>query len=190
LRNVLRQDPDIIMVGEIRDEETAVMAIQSALTGHLVFSTLHTNDAASAVTRMLDLGIEPYLLSSSMLGVMAQRLVRRVCRRCGAWRNAAADESRLLAEAGEDDVRGQVFVGDGCEDCRQSGFRGRVGVFELLTVNEAIRGQMQTRAHATAIRDEAIRTGMRILRQDGIEKIRAGLTTPCEVQRVTVGKNA
>lgn len=186
LRNVLRQDPDIIMVGEIRDEETATMAIQSSLTGHLVFSTLHTNDAASAVTRMLDLGIEPYLLSSSLLGVMAQRLVRRVCRECGALQAPATDDVRLLEEAPPEQRVAEVMVGAGCDACRQSGYRGRVGLFELLHVDEAIRHQVQSRGNATTIRDEAVKAGMRLLRDDGLEKIAAGRTTPSEVLRVTV----
>ncbi|MCA9236951.1 MAG: Flp pilus assembly complex ATPase component TadA, partial [Planctomycetales bacterium] len=175
-----------IMVGEIRDHETAVMAIQSSLTGHLVFSTLHTNDAASAVTRMLDLGIEPYLLSSSLLGVMAQRLVRRVCAECGAPRDPTADEATLLAEAPAESRPATVISGDGCDACRKSGYRGRVGVYELLKVDEAIRQQVQTRANATAIRDEAVGAGMRLLRDDGLQKIAAGMTTPSEVLRVTV----
>jgi general secretion pathway protein E len=186
LRNVLRQDPDIIMVGEIRDQETAVMAIQSALTGHLVFSTLHTNDAASAVTRMLDLGIEPYLLSSSLLSVMAQRLVRRICSACAVERPVSPDDRKLLAESEATRALAALRGGDGCESCRQSGYRGRVGIFELLIVNDAIRQQIQSRSNATAIRDQAVASGMRILRDDGLAKIASGATTPEEVQRVTV----
>jgi general secretion pathway protein E len=186
LRNVLRQDPDIIMLGEIRDQETAVMAIQSALTGHLVFSTLHTNDAASAVTRMLDLGIEPYLLSSSLLSVMAQRLVRKVCKECRVERPLTDDERKLLAELPATARLASIKTGDGCDCCRQSGYRGRVGVFELLTVNDAVRDHIQSRANATDVRQQAVNAGMRLLREDGLEKIAAGLTTPAEVQRVTV----
>lgn len=186
LRNVLRQDPDIIMVGEIRDEETAEMAIQSALTGHLVFSTLHTNDAASAVTRMLDLGIEPYLLSSSLLAVMAQRLVRRVCDDCGRLRVPTDVEIELLDEAKQNGIISLVRFGDGCESCRNSGYRGRLGIFEFLNVNDAIRGKIQDRANATDIRVEATKAGMRLLREDGLGKIASGTTTPAEVQRVTM----
>jgi general secretion pathway protein E len=186
LRNVLRQDPDIIMLGEIRDQETAVMAIQSALTGHLVFSTLHTNDAASAVTRMLDLGIEPYLLSSSLLSVMAQRLVRKVCQRCLQERDVTDDERKLLAESDATAAIRAIKTGDGCEHCRQSGYRGRVGIFELLNVDDAVRDGIQSRANATEIRDRAVRAGMRLLREDGLLKIASGMTTPGEVQRVTV----
>jgi general secretion pathway protein E len=159
LRSVLRQDPDVIMVGEIRDKETAVMAIQSALTGHLVFSTLHTNDAASAVTRLLDLGIEPYLLSSSLVGVLAQRLVRKVCRQCG---------------------------GKGCENCRKTGYVGRVGLFELLTVNHGVRLKIQERSTAADIKQVAVASGMRTLRDDGMAKASGGITTIEEVQRVTM----
>src|SRR5688572_24099266 len=147
LRSVLRQDPDVIMIGEIRDRETAVMAIQSALTGHLVFSTLHTNDAAGAVARLLDLGIEPYLLASSLVGVLAQRLVRRLCDGCAAPA-AAGDLARLLPDAAAVDARG-VKAAAGCAACRQTGYRGRLGIFELLLVEDRIRRQIQARATAS-----------------------------------------
>lgn len=158
LRSVLRQDPDIIMVGEIRDTDTASMSVQASLTGHLVFSTLHTNDASSAVTRLLDLGIEPYLVSSSLVAVLAQRLVRKICSACR---------------------------GSGCANCRETGFRGRLGIFELLTVNEEIRTLIQKRSNAAAIRSAATRGGMKLLREDGIEKVKAGLTTSDEISRVS-----
>lgn len=164
LRSVLRQDPDIIMVGEIRDHETAVMAVQAALTGHLVFSTLHTNDAASAVTRMLDLGIEPYLVASSVLGVLAQRLVRRLCQDC---RNAP----QLAAT---------------CKACRGTGYRGREGIYELLLVTDPIRQQIQEHAHASKLRDQGVAGGMRLLRESGQAKIELGLTSQEEVERVTM----
>ncbi len=164
LRSVLRQDPDIIMVGEIRDQETAVMAVQAALTGHLVFSTLHTNDAASAVTRMLDLGIEPYLVASSVLGVLAQRLLRRTCPEC---RGAAAKDKP-------------------CNHCRNTGYRGREGIYELLLVTDAIRQQIQSHAHAAEIRDLGVKHGMRLLRDSGQLKVDSGLTTLEEVERVTM----
>lgn len=164
LRSVLRQDPDIIMVGEIRDEETAVMAVQAALTGHLVFSTLHTNDAASAVTRMLDLGIEPYLVASSLLGVLAQRLVRRVCRLCG----------------------GPVAGGSNCTSCRGTGYRGREGIYELLLITDTIRKQIQDRTHAAELRELGVREGMRLLSESGELKVKQGLTTLEEVERVTM----
>ena len=183
LRSVLRQDPDVIMVGEIRDRETATMAIQSALTGHLVFSTLHTNDAASAVTRLLDLGIEPYLVASSVLAVLAQRLVRRVCPDCARPHVPSASELRWL---GADSSRAtKMRSGDGCETCRHTGFRGRLGTFELIVVDESIRRLIQSRAVASEIKSAAIRAGTRSLRDDGIEKILAGITTTSEVERVT-----
>ncbi|HZK81946.1 MAG TPA: GspE/PulE family protein, partial [Humisphaera sp.] len=184
LRSVLRQDPDIIMIGEIRDHETAVMAIQSALTGHLVFSTLHTNDAASAVARLLDLGIEPYLLASSLIGVLAQRLLRRICPECGA--SAPADDiARLLPDAQAVNTT-SVVVATGCPACRQTGYRGRLGIFELLLVDEAIRRHIQERATAAEITEAARAGGMKTLRDDGAEKVLAGVTTVDEVQRVTM----
>jgi general secretion pathway protein E len=186
LRNVLRQDPDIIMVGEIRDHETAVMAIQSALTGHLVFSTLHTNDAASAVTRLLDLGIEPYLVSSSVLAVLAQRLVRKVCSSCALERELTGNEREQLGLATSIESTLRYRAGPGCPACRNTGYRGRVAICELLRVDESIRRHIQLRASATEIRDAAIKGGMRHLREDGIEKVLAGITTPAEVARVTV----
>lgn len=183
LRSVLRQDPDIIMVGEIRDRETAVMAIQSALTGHLVFSTLHTNDAASAVTRLLDLGVEPYLVASSLIGVLAQRLVRRVCSKCGQRVSFEEGTARLVGMSpGE---LSSYRKGVGCEACRGSGYKGRQGLFELLTLDEVSRGLVQQRATAGAIKGQAISGGMTTLRDDGLSKVRAGVTTPEEVLRVT-----
>ena len=185
LRNVLRQDPDIIMVGEIRDHETAAMAIQSALTGHLVFSTLHTNDAASAVTRLLDLGIEPYLVASSVIGVVAQRLVRRVCPKCITSAPVSTEQLRRL---GLDDGRlagRPLYRGRGCEACRQTGYSGRVGIFEVLTVNDSVRELVQARANASQIRVQACREGMSLLRHDGLEKAFAKATTVEEVLRVT-----
>ena len=186
LRSVLRQDPDIIMVGEIRDEETAVMAIQSALTGHLVFSTLHTNDAASAVTRLLDLGIEPYLVSSSLLAVLAQRLVRKVCRNCTEERPASKEELEFVQQAGSSVLTGRSTHGRGCSNCRETGYRGRVGIFELLAVDDQVRKRIQDRSNASEIRDTALSEGMELLRDDGIAKIIQGLTTVDEVSRVTV----
>jgi general secretion pathway protein E len=184
LRSVLRQDPDVIMVGEIRDRETATMAIQSSLTGHLVFSTLHTNDAASAVTRLLDLGIEPYLVASSVVGVMAQRLVRRVCRECAAHYTPDAAELEWLGVRLEQ-TRG-MRKGKGCAPCRGTGFRGRVGTFELLTIDGGVRSLIQSRATAAQIKEAGVLAGMRTLRDDGVAKILAGVTTTSEVERVTM----
>jgi general secretion pathway protein E len=184
LRSVLRQDPDVIMVGEIRDRETATMAIQSSLTGHLVFSTMHTNDAASAVTRLLDLGIEPYLVASSVLGVLAQRLVRRICSDCAKPYTPGGAELRWLNVPVE--KTRQMRIGSGCAACRQTGYRGRLGTFELLIVDEPIRRLIGARATASEIKDAAIKAGTRTLRDDGVVKILAGVTTTPEVERVTL----
>jgi general secretion pathway protein E len=186
LRSVLRQDPDIIMVGEIRDEETAVMAIQSALTGHLVFSTLHTNDAASAVTRLLDLGIEPYLVSSSLISVMAQRLVRKVCSNCSREVVPSSDVMEQLGIESAGTGPRTIRQGMGCETCRHTGYRGRIGIFELLVVDDAVRHQIQGQSNASTIRDVAVGNGMRLLREDGLVKRLAGMTTIDEVARVTM----
>ena len=183
LRSVLRQDPDVIMVGEIRDKETAVMAIQSALTGHLVFSTLHTNDAASAVTRLLDLGIEPYLLASSVVGVLAQRLVRQVCPQCARPVDQPAEQLLRLGLDRDDDT---LREGAGCSGCRNTGYRGRIGLFELLRVDHAVRQKIQARSTAAEIKTTAMERGMRTLRDDGISKVLAGMTTVDEVLRVTM----
>ncbi|MGB7324822.1 MAG: ATPase, T2SS/T4P/T4SS family [Rubripirellula sp.] len=191
MRSVLRQDPDIIMVGEIRDAETAVMAIQASLTGHLVFSTLHTNDAASAVTRLLDLGIEPYLVSSSLVASLAQRLVRKLCSECkqpdpSAIGRLPKPPDSLLADQGISlaELKG-VYRPVGCSACRQTGFRGRVGLFELLVVDDACRDLIQTRGNASQIRDAGLAAGMHLLSTDGVLKIHQGITTLDEVLRVT-----
>lgn len=185
LRSVLRQDPDIIMVGEVRDHETAVMAIQSALTGHLVFSTLHTNDASSAVTRLLDLGVEPYLVASSLIGVLAQRLVRRVCDQCAVpFQPSIGDLEKLdLSHDGFD--TSLMRKGDGCEACRQTGYSGREGIFELLPINDEIRKNIQSHASASQINRAAMDHGMKTLRDAGIIKVLQGVTTIDEVVRVT-----
>lgn len=186
LRSILRQDPNVIMIGEIRDAETADIAIQAALTGHLVFSTLHTNDSFGAVSRLLDMGIEPFLVSSSLLGVMAQRLVRRVCPDC---REAYAPDEQQAREIG----LALAIIGDrpsyrpgpGCETCQGKGYRGRTGVHELLLLNDKLRGLIMQRVDVAAIRRAAVELGMPILRDDGAQKVLAGLTTAEEVVRVT-----
>jgi general secretion pathway protein E len=183
LRSVLRQDPDVIMVGEIRDRETATMAIQSSLTGHLVFSTLHTNDAASAVTRLLDLGIEPYLVASSVVGVMAQRLVRRICPQCAAPFTPDQAELDWLGITARE--AGGMRKGKGCPACRNTGFRGRVGTFELLMIDEQVRKLIQSHATAAEIKNAGVAAGMRTLRDEGIQKVLSGMTTTNEVERVT-----
>ena len=184
LRSVLRQDPDVIMVGEIRDLETATMAIQSSLTGHLVFSTLHTNDAASAVTRLLDLGIEPYLVASSVVGVLAQRLVRRVCPDCAAPYHPHPSELEWLGVERAATLR--MRQGAGCATCRNTGYRGRLGTFELVALDDDIRRLIQARATASEIKEAAIGAGTHTLRDDGVAKILAGATTISEVERVTL----
>jgi general secretion pathway protein E len=182
LRSILRQDPDVLLVGEMRDPETAEICIQAALTGHLVLSTLHTNDAPGALTRLLDLGIAGYLVASTVEAVLAQRLVRRVCRQCVAREAPAAAVAREMADAGypADSVPRAV----GCPACRGTGFRGRTGLFELLTVDEAIRAEVPRQAGSDVLRAIAVQRGMRPLRDDGWRQVAAGITTPGEVLRV------
>ncbi len=175
LRSILRQDPDIIMVGEIRDLETAEIAIQASLTGHLVLSTIHTNDAPSTVTRLLDMGIDPYLVASSVFGILAQRLVRRVCPHCR--------EAGIPLASGSENYRSNR--GRGCNECRETGYLGRLGLFELLEVNGAIRQLILERASADVIYQAGVQNGMVSLRQDGLTKVAAGVTTMDEVTRVT-----
>ncbi|RMF23278.1 MAG: type II secretion system protein GspE [Deltaproteobacteria bacterium] len=184
LRSIVRQDPDVIMVGEIRDAETAEIAIQAALTGHLVFSTLHTNDAAGAVSRLLDMGVEDYLLASSLLGVLAQRLVRQLCPHCREPVEAGPDLLREL-RAGANGDEPTVFREVGCRECAGTGFRGRTGIYELLQVDDQIRKLILARTPADQIKATAIERGMRTLRDDGWRKVSAGVTTVAEVLRVT-----
>ena len=185
LRHILRQDPDVIMVGEIRDRETAEIAIRAALTGHLVFSTLHTNDAAGAITRLLDMGIEPYLVASSVEGLVAQRLVRKLCLKCR--RPAQVNESFLrsigfpLERLGE----GTIYEAVGCEDCRMTGYWGRTGIYEIIVLDDEIRRLIVARASSNEIKTEALRHGMHTLRMDGWDKVLAGITTIAEVLRVS-----
>lgn len=185
LRSIVRQDPDIIMVGEIRDLETAEIAIHASLTGHLVFSTLHTNDAPGAITRMLEMGIEPYLISSSVIAIIAQRLVRLICPRC---KESYLPEEESLREIGlnsEQLAEGKLYRGRGCSHCLNTGYRGRTGIYELLTMNEKIRELVLSRTEANTIRKRAVEDGMITLRQDGAHKVLKGLTTIEEVLRVT-----
>jgi len=183
LRSIVRQDPDILMIGEIRDHETAEIAIESALTGHLVFSTLHTNDAAGAVTRLQDMGVESYLISSSLLGIQAQRLVRRVCTNCSETVALTEDEALVLDVS--KDAYPAIKRGTGCERCGGTGYRGRVGLYELLMMSDEIRHLITSGADANKIRQQGVREGMKTLREDALEKLRSGLTTPEEVVRVT-----
>jgi general secretion pathway protein E len=186
LRHVLRQDPDVIMVGEVRDIETARMAIQSSLTGHLVFSTLHTNDSAGAITRLLDLGVEPYLVSSSLVAILAQRLVRKVCSDC---RQQVVPTERELRELGlgclPSDKQANFCVGAGCDRCFQTGYRGRTGVYELLLIDEQIQDLIYKLQSAGAIKRVALDAGLKTLRMDGARKVLEGITTVAEVLRVT-----
>jgi general secretion pathway protein E/type IV pilus assembly protein PilB len=181
LRAILRHDPDIVMIGEIRDLETAEIAVQSALTGHLVFSTLHTNDAPTAITRLVDMGLEPFLVSSTVEGLMAQRLVRRICKRCKVEAKTTENE---FAELFPKDIE-KYFRGTGCEDCRGTGYKGRQGVFELVVVDGELREMILRRESANALKKHCVDRGMRTLRDDGWDRVRAGVTTPDEVLRIT-----
>ncbi len=183
LRSFLRQDPDVIMVGEIRDRETAEIAIQASLTGHLVFSTIHTNDAPGAVTRLVDMQVEPFLVASSLLAVLAQRLVRTICPNCRESYPANEEE---LSEIGLTlkDVK-ILHRGKGCESCQHTGYRGRLGIFELMVINDEVRASIMNNSDASTIKTIARENGMKTLREDGALKVIAGLTTVAEVTRVT-----
>ncbi len=185
LRSILRQDPDVVLIGEMRDHETAEIAIQASLTGHLVFSTLHTNDAAGAITRLIDMGVEPYLVSSSVEGIMAQRLVRTICPHC---RESYRPTEEMLREIGlaMDSIPDQkLFRGAGCDQCFQSGYMGRSGIFEVLLVDDKIRRMILDRTNTGVIKKAALKKGMRTLRMDGALKVQEGITTIEEVIRVT-----
>ena len=182
LRTILRQDPDVVMIGEIRDLETAQIAVQASLTGHLVFATLHTNDAVSAITRLVDMGVEPFLLASSLVGVGAQRLVRRLCLECRKPFPADAAQLRALGLAPTD---GTLYSAQGCEACGGSGYRGRTGIYELLTVDDDLRRLIHDRASEQSLREHALERGMRTLRDDGMRWAGQGLISLEEVVRVT-----
>jgi type II secretion system protein E len=185
LRHILRQDPNVIMVGEIRDLETAEIAIRAALTGHLVFSTLHTNDAPSAFTRLIDMGIEPFLVASSVEAVLAQRLVRTICRHCKTEQKVERDYLRRIGFPEDEIETAHFYRGAGCEECRQLGYQGRMGIYELLLLTEQLRPLILNRAPSSTIAQRAMEEGMRTLRTDGWNKVRAGQTTIEEVLRVT-----
>ncbi len=180
LRSVLRQDPDVVMVGEIRDAETLGMAVQAALTGHFVFSTLHCNDSVSAATRATDMGLEPFLFTSSVVGVIAQRLVRKICPLCRAPEPLPEP---LRQRLNIQDPNATLFRGKGCKDCRHTGYRGRLGVYEILAMNDAVRTAIQERKGASDIRKIAVQTGMIALREDALRKVLSGVTTLEEVLR-------
>jgi general secretion pathway protein E len=184
LRSILRQDPNVILIGEIRDLETAEIAIQASLTGHLVFSTLHTNDAASAITRLVDMGVEPFLVGSSLVAVLAQRLVRVLCKECRVSAEATAVELREIGVR-QPERPLQVFHAKGCAACNYTGYRGRVGIFELMIVDDDIRGLVSQNIDSKTIKQTAVRKGMRTLRGDGALKVLQGITSVAEVLRAT-----
>jgi type IV pilus assembly protein PilB len=187
LRAILRQAPNIIMIGEIRDLETANIAVQASLTGHLVFSTLHTNDAPSAVTRLVDMGVKPFLVASSVRAIMAQRLVRKVCPRCRVPYTPTEYEMRALKLDPEEVKNATLYRGTGCADCSRTGYRGRTGIYEIFIVDEEIRRLIYEKVPANVIRARARELGMRTLREDGVRKVMAGITTPEEVISITMG---
>jgi len=184
LRSILRQDPDIVMIGEIRDLETAEIAIQASLTGHLVFATLHTNDALSAIVRLQDMGVEPYLVASSLMMVQAQRLVRRLCPHCKQARAVRDDDWAVLEVAGLYDLH-ELFEAVGCEYCMQTGFIGRIAVYEMLRVSETMRNAIHDGKGLPALRRLAKKEQMLTLRQDGARHVANGVTTVEEVLRVS-----
>jgi len=187
LRSILRQDPDIIMVGEIRDPETAGLAVNTALTGHLVLSTLHTNDAATTLPRLLDLGMEPYLITATVNVVIGQRLVRKICEACKTKHELTKAEEKNIAEmegAAAFDKTKAIWHGRGCDQCNQSGYKGRIGIYEIMPVDDPIREAMLKKCTATDIKKIAVSRGMRTLVEDGFEKVARGITTLSEVLRV------
>jgi general secretion pathway protein E len=187
LRHILRQDPDIIMIGEIRDIETANIAIQASLTGHLVLSTLHTNDAPSAVTRLVDMGVEPYLLSSSLIGVLAQRLVRKICPDCKTSHTPTESELESIGLKRADLKEGVIYQGKGCPSCFQSGYKGRHGIYELMLDTPAIKKQMLKSPDSIEMRRVAIENGMKSLLHHGALLVKEGITTISEVLRASRG---
>lgn len=185
LRSILRQDPDVIMVGEIRDVETAEIAIQASLTGHLVLSTLHTNDAPSAIVRLIDMGVEPYLVASSLIGVFAQRLVRIICPACKESYTPSETEKSYFADSIYGGRSFELYRGKGCDKCGGLGYVGRIGIFELLAIDDVIRHLISSKADSQSIKNAAVSAGMKTLRADGFEKAIKGVTTIEEVLRVT-----
>lgn len=182
LRAIMRLDPDVILVGEIRDAETATVAVQASLTGHLVLSSIHANDSASAIVRLIDMGVEPFLVTSAVVGSIAQRLVRKVCPHCRSMSVVSAGDA-MAYQADMHEARPEFYVGKGCNFCSSTGFLGRVGVFEVLALDEPIRGLVARSAHSTEIRVQAIKDGMMTMQRDGMLKARDGITTPGEILR-------
>jgi type IV pilus assembly protein PilB len=187
LRSILRQAPNIIMIGEIRDLETANIAIQAALTGHLVFSTLHTNDAPSAITRLTDMGVKPFLAASAIRAIMAQRLVRRVCKKCAEPYTPTDYEMNVLKLDPNELSKTTLLKGKGCSECSKTGYRGRCGIYEIFLIDEEVRGLIYERVPANVLRARARELGMRTLREDGVRKIMSGTSTPEEVISITMG---
>ena len=184
LRSFLRQDPDIMLVGEIRDKETAEIAVQAALTGHLVLSTLHTNDAPSSVLRLIDIGIEPFLISSSVIGIIAQRLVRRICPKCKKEIKLTPDIAKILEEYEIDRNKIILYKGEGCPHCKDTGYKGRIAIFELMIITDNIRDLITRNVTTVKLRETAIKEGMCMLKEDGLKKVSAGITTIDEILRV------
>jgi general secretion pathway protein E len=185
LRSIVRQDPDVILVGEIRDLETAEIAIQAALTGHLVFSTLHTNDSASAITRLIDMGIEPFLVTSSVIGILAQRLMRNICNECKNVYTPDEESLRNIGITPEMYEGKKIYRGKGCQDCLNTGYRGRTGIFELMILNDSIKNLILKTSDSSSIKHKAVEHEMITLRQDGALKVLNGITTIEEVLRIT-----
>ena len=183
LRTLLRQDPDVIMIGEIRDHETATIAIQAALTGHLVLSTLHTNDAPSSVTRLINIGIEPFLVAGAVNGILAQRLMRRVCKKCAAAKPVTAEAAEILGRYSMS--LETMMEGVGCDSCRQTGLSGRLGIHEMLLLDDSLRDRIAGNPSVNELRTQCCAAGMTTLREDGLRKVAAGQTTLSEVLRVT-----
>jgi type II secretory ATPase GspE/PulE/Tfp pilus assembly ATPase PilB-like protein len=187
LRSILRQAPNIIMIGEIRDLETATIATNASLTGHLVFSTLHTNDAPSAVARLIDIGVQPFLVASSVRAIMAQRLIRRLCSQCKQPGELSETDLRALRTEAGQMREAQVMKVSGCEHCRQTGYRGRMGIFEIFIIDDEVRHMINKRSSTLLLRKRARELGMRTLREDGVRKVLAGLTSAEEVISITIG---
>ena len=188
LRSILRQDPNVVLVGEIRDVETAEIAIQASLTGHLVLSTLHTNDAASSITRLVDMGVEPFLVGSSLVAVLAQRLVRVLCLDCREKYEASDIELEEIGVRADRPI--EVYRAVGCSNCNQTGYHGRLGIFELMMVDDDIRALVAKSIDSKTVKQAAVSKGMGTLRQDGARKVLAGITSVAEVLRATEEEGA
>jgi type IV pilus assembly protein PilB len=186
LRSILRQDPDIILVGEIRDLETAEIAAQASLTGHLVFTTLHTNDAPSSIARLLDLGVEPFLVTATLEGIIAERLVRRICEKCKTPFEPSEIQLRELGITPEDIKDKKFYYGRGCSNCNNTGYRGRTGIFEIMLFNDEMRDLIMGQASTNVLRAAAQKAGMRLLRDNGLAAIYDGITTIDEVVKETI----